>query len=67
MPEVKTFTYAQVKEHNNAEDVWIVVRDKVYDVTKFLKEVYLFLAKLIIINRSILIYLFCFNKLASWW
>lgn len=39
MPEVKKFTFAQVKEHNKADDVWIVVNDKVYDVTKFLKEV----------------------------
>lgn len=67
MPEVKSFTYAQVKEHNNEKDVWIVVRDKVYDVTKFLKEVRFFLAKLIIINRKVLMFLFCFDKLASWW
>lgn len=67
MPEVKTFTHAQVKEHNNEKDVWIVVRDKVYDVTKFLKEVYLILAKLIFINRKVLMFLFCFDKLASWW
>lgn len=39
MPEVKKFTFAQVKEHNKSDDVWIVVNDKVYDVTKFLKEV----------------------------
>lgn len=39
MPEVKKFTYAEVKKHNTAEDVWLVINDKVYDVTKFLKEV----------------------------
>lgn len=39
MPEVKKFTYAEVKKHNKADDVWIVINDKVYDVTKFLKEV----------------------------
>lgn len=35
----KKYTYAQVKEHNKAEDLWMVVDDKVYDVTKFLNEV----------------------------
>lgn len=39
MAEVKKFTYAQVKEHNNEKDVWMVIDDKVYDVTMFLKEV----------------------------
>lgn len=39
MPDVKKFTYAQVKEHNKADDVWLVIDDKVYDLTKFLKEV----------------------------
>lgn len=35
----KKFTYAQVKEHNKAEDLWMVINDNVYDVTKFLNEV----------------------------
>lgn len=39
MPDVKKFTYAQVKEHNKATDLWMVIDDKVYDVTKFLNEV----------------------------
>lgn len=42
MAEVKKFTYAQVKEHNNEKDVWMVIDDKVYDVTMFLKEVRFF-------------------------
>lgn len=39
MAETKKFTLAQVKEHNNGKDLWIVIRDKVYNVTKFLSEV----------------------------
>lgn len=39
MAQVKKFTLAQVKEHRAESDLWIVIRDKVYDVTKFLKEV----------------------------
>lgn len=33
-----TFTLAQVKEHNKPDDVWFVVHNKVYDVTKYLEE-----------------------------
>lgn len=39
MPDVKKYTKAQVKEHNNENDVWLIINDKIYDVTKFLKEV----------------------------
>lgn len=39
MPDIQKYTYAQVKEHNKATDVWMVIDDKVYDVTKFLNEV----------------------------
>ncbi|KAJ2829235.1 hypothetical protein IWW50_000970 [Coemansia erecta] len=36
--EVATFTADEIKKHNKREDVWIVIHDKVYDVTKFLDE-----------------------------
>lgn len=39
MSDAKKFTLAQVKEHNKATDLWMVIDDKVYDVTKFLNEV----------------------------
>lgn len=39
MGETKKFTLAQVREHNNGKDLWIIIRDKVYNVTKFLSEV----------------------------
>lgn len=36
----KVFTVAQVAEHNSREaGIWIIIHDKVYDVTKFLVEV----------------------------
>ena len=37
--ESKTFTLAQVREHNKETDLWIILNDKVYDVTKFRLEV----------------------------
>ncbi|RHZ79466.1 hypothetical protein Glove_144g106 [Diversispora epigaea] len=33
----KTFTMSQVSKHNNEKDCWIVVANKVYDATSFLK------------------------------
>lgn len=39
MSAVKKYTFAEVKEHNKPTDLWVVIHDKVYDVTKFLHEV----------------------------
>ncbi|OAY55416.1 cytochrome b5 [Manihot esculenta] len=36
--EGKVFTLAQVSEHNNPKDCWLVIGGKVYDVTKFLED-----------------------------
>ncbi|KAH6647675.1 NADH-cytochrome b-5 reductase [Truncatella angustata] len=33
-----TYNLAQVKEHNRPDDVWFVIHNKVYDVTKYLEE-----------------------------
>lgn len=40
MSTARKYTYAEVKEHNTPTDLWVVIHDKVYDVTKFLHEVY---------------------------
>jgi cytochrome b involved in lipid metabolism len=34
----KTYTLAEVAEHNKNESCWIIIHDKVYDVSKFLDE-----------------------------
>jgi cytochrome b involved in lipid metabolism len=34
----KVYSLAEVAAHNTAEDCWIIVHGKVYDVTKFLNE-----------------------------
>lgn len=39
MTTVKKFTIAEVKEHNTPDDLWLIIHDKVYNVTKFLNEV----------------------------
>uniref|UniRef100_A0A182KAE5 Cytochrome b5 heme-binding domain-containing protein n=1 Tax=Anopheles christyi TaxID=43041 RepID=A0A182KAE5_9DIPT len=36
--ELQQYSLAQVAEHNKPTDVWMVIHDKVYDVTKFLAE-----------------------------
>ncbi|KAG6545282.1 hypothetical protein Mapa_013395 [Marchantia paleacea] len=38
MSEGKLYTLAEVSEHNNNKDCWLVIDGKVYDVTKFLEE-----------------------------
>jgi len=34
----KVLRLAEVKEHNNGKSTWLIIHDKVYDVTKFLDE-----------------------------
>lgn len=35
----KEFTIAEVAAHNSATDIYITIRDQVYDLTKFAAEV----------------------------
>lgn len=37
--KVKVFTLEDVRKHNKPDDLWIVIHDKVYDLTKFASEV----------------------------
>lgn len=39
MADLKQYTLAEVAKHNTAAVLWIIIDDKVYDVTKFLAEV----------------------------
>ncbi|KAF3944405.1 hypothetical protein CMV_029124 [Castanea mollissima] len=36
--ERKVYTLAQVSEHNNPKDCWLVIEGRVFDVTKFLED-----------------------------
>ncbi|XP_065189670.1 cytochrome b5-like [Sycon ciliatum] len=38
MAEKKVFTKAEIAEHNSSKSCWLVIHNKVYDVTKFLNE-----------------------------
>lgn len=35
----KIYTLEEIKSHNDGRSCWLVIHDKVYDVTKFLEEV----------------------------
>ena len=39
MANLKEFTIAEVKEHTTEKDIYVIIHDKVYDLSKFLKEV----------------------------
>lgn len=36
---LKTIGLQEVKGHKDSKSTWIVINDKIYDVTKFLEEV----------------------------
>lgn len=36
---VKYFTLEEIKVHNMSNDTWLVIHNKVYDITRFLEEV----------------------------
>ena len=49
------YTLNEVKKHNKENDCWIIVKNKVYDVTPFLKYHYLlFLLNLQLIYEMIM-------------
>ncbi|KAM6980633.1 cytochrome b5 type B [Aplochiton taeniatus] len=35
---VKYFTLEEIKTHNMSKDTWLIIHDKVYDITSFLEE-----------------------------
>jgi len=37
--EVKYYRLSEVEERNSFKSTWIIIHNKVYDVTKFLEEV----------------------------
>lgn len=74
MSAKKTYTLAEVKQHNTKTDLWVIIHDKVYDVTRFLSEVsfigfsmriFFLLNKIQIerINKANCLFFF----IASWW
>ena len=51
--EVKTFNWEEVKGHKDSKSSWIVIYDRVYDVTKFLEEVSIFYANVISCDKLV--------------
>ncbi|KAK1161998.1 cytochrome b5-like [Acipenser oxyrinchus oxyrinchus] len=35
---VKYYTLEEIKQHSSSKDVWLIIHEKVYDITKFLEE-----------------------------
>ena len=57
------FTAAQVKSHSTVKDAWLILHDKVYNITSFLKQVF---RGAIIPFIDVSIH-FIIVYLASWW
>jgi len=38
MSELKVYRMSEVKKHHNVKSTWVVIHNKVYDITKFLEE-----------------------------
>lgn len=36
---VKYYTLEEIRQHNASSDTWLIIHDKVYDITSFLEEV----------------------------
>ncbi|KAM9307620.1 cytochrome b5 [Gastrophryne carolinensis] len=36
--EIKYYTLDEIQKHNHSKSTWIIINNKVYDVTKFLEE-----------------------------
>lgn len=36
---VKYYTLEEIQAHNLSRDTWLIIHDKVYDITSFLEEV----------------------------
>ncbi|KPP79418.1 hypothetical protein Z043_101004, partial [Scleropages formosus] len=36
--DVKYYTCEEINRHNLSKDIWVVIHDKVYDITSFLEE-----------------------------
>lgn len=39
MTTLKSLSLEEVKKHSQPDDLWVVIHDKVYDLTQFAKEV----------------------------
>ena len=37
--ELPKYTWEEVAKHRTAESLWVIIHDKVYDITKFMEEV----------------------------
>ena len=33
------YSWEEIAEHNTAQSLWVVIDDKIYDVTRFMEEV----------------------------
>lgn len=47
---VKYYTLDEIRVHNMSNDTWLIIHDKIYDITSFLEEVRNTFCQLLYIN-----------------
>ena len=50
--EQKVFRADEVKAHKDAKSSWLIIHNRVYDVTKFLDEVSVFFSPVLAVVRA---------------
>jgi len=54
-PDMSSFTYEQVAEHNTKDDLYMIIHNKVYNISKFVDEVSSLFTTKCLIPRTFLI------------
>jgi hypothetical protein len=68
MSEKKEFTLAELAEHNTKKSLYISIKGKVYDVTKFIDEVSFEFVEMPCFFVILLFIKIClWHSIASWW
>lgn len=63
--ELKIITRDEVKSHNTADNLWIIIHDKVYDLTKFQAEVCIYFLFVKLFKSHTFVILIFFSILAG--
>lgn len=58
LPKRKQFALKDVSAHCTEDDCWMVVKDLVYDLTEFMREVHIHLRNFVFVYKSFAFFVF---------